>query len=111
MSVELLQEAKKLSTSIKEKKVETFCIVSGLGERFFKSVAKEVKVDMSKLEKDLNSPKVMARIQEDLAEAKKYGFQGTPGFLINGIPVKGAYPPSHFDMIIEELKKRGKISL
>ena len=41
--------------------------------------------------------------------AAKFGFQGTPGFLLNGVPVKGAYPVTHFDGIIAELKKRGKI--
>lgn len=82
-----------------------------LGEKFFKSVAKKIKANMGKLAKDLNSPKVKARIDQDLAEAKKFGFQGTPGFLLNGIPVKGAYPPSHFDTIVEELKKRGKLKL
>lgn len=82
-----------------------------LGEKYFSSVAKKLGADMDQLKKDLKSPKVKARIDQDLAEAKKYGFQGTPGFLINGIPVKGAYPPSHFDTIIEELKKRGKLDL
>jgi protein-disulfide isomerase len=82
-----------------------------MGEKFFKDVAKKLKVDMKKLEKDIDSDVVKKRIDEDLAEAKKYGFQGTPGFLINGIPVKGAYPPEHFDGIIEELKKRGKLSI
>ena len=37
--------------------------------------------------------------------------QGTPGFVLNGVPVKGAYPTSHFENIVEELKKRGKIKL
>ena len=82
-----------------------------LGEKFFKTAAKKVGADMKKLAADLNSPEVKARINQDLAEAKKYGFQGTPGFLLNGIPVKGAYPPSHFDTIIEELKKRNKVDL
>ncbi|MAX67132.1 MAG: thioredoxin domain-containing protein [Bacteriovoracaceae bacterium] len=81
------------------------------GEKFFRSVAKKLNVDMKKLEKDVDSDVVKKRIQEDLDEAKKFGFQGTPGFLINGIPVKGAYPPEHFDGIIEELKKRGKLKL
>jgi len=81
------------------------------GDKFFKSVAKDLKADMKKLEKDLNSKEVMDRINEDLDEAKKFGFQGTPGFLFNGVPVKGAYPASHFDGIVEELTKRGKISL
>ena len=54
---------------------------------------------------------VKKKIDDDMAEAAKFGFQGTPGFLLNGIPVKGAYPASHFDGLIDELKKRGKITL
>lgn len=81
------------------------------GEKFFKSVAKKLKVDMKKLAKDLDSEFVKARIKEDMDEAKKYGFQGTPGFLFNGIPVKGAYPASHFEKLVTELTKRGKLKL
>jgi protein-disulfide isomerase len=81
------------------------------GEAFLKSVAKELKVDMKKLEKDVSSELVQQRIDHDLAQAAKFGFQGTPGFLLNGIPVKGAYPTAHFEGLIEELKKRGKLSL
>lgn len=81
------------------------------GEKFFRSIAKKIGANMSKLEKDLDSDVVKKRIDQDLAEAKKFGFQGTPGFLLNGIPVRGAYPPEHFDGIIEELKKRGKINI
>lgn len=81
------------------------------GEKFLKEEANKLKVDMAKLAKDVKSEAVQARIDADIAEAGKFGFQGTPGFLLNGIPVKGAYPASHFDSLIAELKKRGKISL
>jgi protein-disulfide isomerase len=81
------------------------------GEEFLKGLAKKLKVDMTKLSKDINSEAVLNRIKEDQEEAAKFGFQGTPGFLINGIPVKGAYPSSHFDGIIEELKKRNLVKL
>ena len=81
------------------------------GEKFLKSIAQKVGADMSKLAKDINSEKVKNRIEADLEEAAKFGFQGTPGFLLNGVPVKGAYPISHFENIIEELKKRGKVKL
>lgn len=81
------------------------------GEAFLKKAAQELKVDMGKLAKDVNSEAVKKRIDEDMEEAAKFGFQGTPGFLINGVPVKGAYPTNHFVGIVEELKKRGKISL
>jgi protein-disulfide isomerase len=81
------------------------------GEAFLKSVAKDLKVDMTKLAADVKSEAVQKRIDADMAEAAKFGFQGTPGFLLNGIPVKGAYPTTHFDGLVEELKKRGKVTL
>lgn len=81
------------------------------GEAFLKEEAKKLKVDMAKLAKDVKSEAVQKRIDADMAEAAKFGFQGTPGFLLNGIPVKGAYPTSHFENLVEELKKRGKITL
>jgi protein-disulfide isomerase len=81
------------------------------GEAFLKETAKKLKVDMAKLAKDVKSEEVQKRIDADMAEAAKFGFQGTPGFLLNGIPVKGAYPASHFDGLVEELTKRGKITL
>lgn len=81
------------------------------GENYLKSVAKDLKVDMTKLAKDVNSEAVKKRIEEDMAEAAKYGFQGTPGFLMNGIPVRGAYPTSHFVELVDKLKAKGKVSL
>lgn len=81
------------------------------GEKFLKEEAKKVGADMAKLAKDVKSEAVQKRIDADMAEAAKFGFQGTPGFILNGIPVKGAYPTQHFDDLISELKKRGKITL
>lgn len=81
------------------------------GEKFLQEVAKSVGADMAQLKKDLSSKKVMARIEADQEEAHKFGMQGTPGFLLNGVPVKGAYPKEHFVQIVEELKKRGKVNL
>jgi protein-disulfide isomerase len=81
------------------------------GEKFLKSMAQKAGADMKKLEKDINDPKIASRIKEDEEEAGKFGMQGTPGFVINGVPVKGAYPLEHFEQIIQELKKRGKISI
>jgi protein-disulfide isomerase len=81
------------------------------GVPFFKKLAKGVGADMKKLAADLNSPVVQSRIDADLKEAASFGMQGTPGFLLNGVPVKGAYPPDHFVGIVDELIKRGKVKL
>ena len=48
------------------------------------------------------------KIDADMAEANGFDFSGTPGFLLNGIPVRGAYPVEKFDSIIEKLKENGK---
>jgi len=81
------------------------------GEAFLKTVAKKLNVDMNRLKKDLNSKTVLERIAQDQAEAKKFNMQGTPGFLLNGIPVRGAYPVEHFVSIIEKLKEKGKLTI
>ena len=81
------------------------------GENFLKAIAKDLKVDMNKLAKDVKSDAVKKRIDEDMEEASKFGFQGTPGFLINGVPVKGAYPAAKFEEIIEKLKEKGKLTI
>mgnify|MGYP001036496516 CR=1 FL=1 len=82
-----------------------------LGETFLKKMAKEVGADMKKLAKDVKSKKVISRVEDDIKEAAKFGFQGTPGFLLNGIPVRGAYPIDHFEKIIAKLKEKGKVEL
>ena len=81
------------------------------GEKFLKQTAKKVGANLSKLEKDLNSKPVKEIIAQHVAEAKKFGIQGTPGFVINGVPVKGAYPTDHFVGIINKLKDKGKLAL
>lgn len=81
------------------------------GEAFLKTVAKELKVDMGKLAKDVTSDAVKKRIEEDMEEARKFGFNGTPGYLLNGIPVRGAYPTEYFVELIEKLQQKGKIQL
>lgn len=81
------------------------------GEKFLKSIAKKLKVNMSKLAKDLKSDKIQKIIDGDKDEAAKFGMQGTPGFLINGIPVRGALPTNEFVKIINNLVAKGKIKL
>ncbi len=81
------------------------------GTKFLDSVAKKLNVDMARLKKDIKSQKVKDIIEADIKEANSFGIRGTPGFLLNGVPVKGAYPTSHFIGIVDELKKRGKLNL
>lgn len=71
------------------------------GEKFLDRAAKKVGADLAKVKKDINSEGVTKRIAADMEEAKKFEFSGTPGFLINGVSLKGAYPPPEFKKIID----------
>ena len=66
--------------------------LSAKGEDFLKAAVKKVGADMGKVTKDLADESLMKRIEADRAEAEKFGFSGTPGFLINGVSLRGAYP-------------------
>ncbi len=81
------------------------------GVSFLDATVKQVGADLAKVKKDINSAAVKARIDEDTKEAAKFGMQGTPGFLLNGVPVRGAYPPEYFSGLVDELVKRGKVKL
>lgn len=70
-------------------------------EAFLKDTAKKVGANMKTLDKDLADASLMERITKDTAEAQKFGISGTPGFIINGVSLKGAYPFPEFKTIID----------
>ena len=74
-----------------------------LGEEFYKATAKSLGLDVAKIETDLKSEQVKARIEADKAEAKEFKFEGTPGYLINGVSIRGAMPPAEFKKVIDRL--------
>ncbi len=71
------------------------------GEKFLKELAKKVGADVAKAAKDAKSPEVAKTIKEDTDEARKFEFNGTPGYLVNGVSVRGAYPVEEFKKIID----------
>ena len=77
-------------------------------EGALKEAAKKAGADLKRLEKDLNSEAITKRIEADMEEARKFNFSGTPGFLINGVSLRGAYPFPEFKEIIERHLKGGK---
>ncbi|MEK2687538.1 DsbA family protein [Bdellovibrio sp. GT3] len=77
-------------------------------EAFLKDSAKKVGADMKRLETDVKSEKVTKIVDADMEEARKFNFSGTPGFLINGVSLRGAYPFSEFKDIIDRHLKAAK---
>lgn len=72
-----------------------------IGKEFFIQTAKDLKLDIDQFEKDMNSEAAAKQVKEDMELGSKNGIQGTPGFFVNGVAVKGAYPVSHFKKIID----------
>ncbi len=70
------------------------------GEKWLDSVAKKVGADMAKLKKDMESETVKKRIEADMNEARQFGIRGTPGFVLNGIVLRGALPIEQFEDIL-----------
>lgn len=84
----------------------------GEAEKLYEKLAKKVGANMSKLKSDLEgkSDEIDNIIDQDMQEASKFGFQGTPGYLINGVSLKGAYPfPKFKEVIDRHLKMKGKM--
>lgn len=78
---------------------------SKLGSAYYLEAAKELKLNIEKFQKDMASPEAAAQVKEDNELGAKHGIQGTPGFFVNGVAVKGAYPASHFKTIIDRWMK------
>ena len=76
----------------------------GDAEKLYEKLAKEAGADVAKVKADLKAKgsDITSIINKDMEEAGKFGFQGTPGYLINGVSLKGAYPFEEFKKIIDK---------
>ena len=99
------QDAKK-AHAFHDKVFERQSDVRSGGKKVLKEIAKSLKVNIVRLEKDLI--KTESTIADDRKEAVKFGFSGTPGFLVGGITVPGAVPYSYFKNIID--RHLGKVA-
>ena len=69
------------------------------GEEFLNKTVSDLGLNVRKVKSELEN--VSAIVNADKAEAQKFGFSGTPGFLVGGVTVRGAVPISEFKRIID----------
>lgn len=82
--------------------------VAEKGDEALNALAKKVGADMKRLGVDLKRQALADRIKADVKEARSFGFEGTPVFLINGAPVRGAVPlPALEEFVKEAAAKKG----
>lgn len=74
-----------------------------LGEPLYTQIAKDLGLNLAKFNADRNSKELEDQIKADAAQANSLGFNGTPGFSLNGVKILGAYPEEHFEKVINAL--------
>lgn len=79
-----------------------------LGDAGFLEFAKTLNLNIDQFKKDMASADVAKQIKEDKDLGEKLGIQGTPGFFVNGVAVRGAYPIEHFSKIIDRWLAQAK---
>lgn len=63
-------------------------------------VTEGTPVDAARLKRDMKSPAVRARVESDVAEAKRFDVEGTPTFVVNGVLVRGAISLEEFEELL-----------
>lgn len=71
------------------------------GQAFLERVVARIGADVPRALRDQRSADVKARVTADMAEAKRFGFTGTPGLLVNGVSLQGAYPAAALEQLID----------
>lgn len=83
---------------------------SSLGEANILAFAKDLKLDVKKLQADANSAECKKRVDDDQAELAKFRVSGTPAFFINGKYIGGGIPKQAFQAVIDERLKIAEAS-
>jgi len=76
--------------------------MKALDAESLKTYAKQVGLDMSKFEADLENKAFQAQIDADLELGADVGVRGTPASFVNGRFVSGAWPKEDLETLIEE---------
>lgn len=68
---------------------------------FFKGLAGELGLDQDRFDACMDGHQHADRVDDDALEALEKGAKGVPFFLLEGLPLSGAYPFSDFEELIE----------
>lgn len=65
----------------------------------------EINLDIDKIKKDMNDPKIAAIIEQDIKDSKKLDVKLTPTFFVNGNPLKSFGYQQLREAIEDEIKR------
>lgn len=73
-----------------------------LSEEKFKTLARDLKLDMDKYNGCMAGREMQNKIREDMQSAAALGVEGTPAAFVNGQALSGAVPYDSFRQVVEE---------
>jgi len=76
-----------------------------LNEQKVQEIARKLKLDMEKFEKDRKDPRIRAMISRDVSEGSRAGVRGTPTIFINGKLLRNRSSAGFQELIEKALKK------
>ena len=76
-----------------------------LNDTKIKDIAKELKLDIGRLEKDMEDPAIKKLVFNDIMDGRKAGVQSVPSMFLNGKYLKVRSTQELYQTIEEELKK------
>ena len=97
----LLSDAKKAERFYSEVFEHQSELGGNKAEKYLDSAVQKVGGNVAKIKKEIQSEKIAKAIADDTQEASTFSISGTPGFVVEGISIRGAYPFENFKEIID----------
>jgi protein-disulfide isomerase len=81
------------------------------GQHYLEQAIARLGVDVPRALRDQRGDALRAVVAADMAEGKKFGFTGTPGLLVNGVALQGAYPAPALEQLIDRQRAMRTLGL
>ncbi|MFN5965333.1 MAG: DsbA family protein, partial [Pseudanabaena sp.] len=75
-----------------------------LGEEFYVELAKNLKLDINKFNRDRKSNEAKEALKKDFELGKSLGVRGTPSFVINGVFFSGVPNIQDLEGLVAQIK-------
>jgi protein-disulfide isomerase len=79
-----------------------------LSDQKMQEIAHQISLDEGQFQKNMNDPKILAKISKDIQDGNKAGVRGTPTVFVNGRLLRQRSLEGFNSVIEKELQKTGK---
>lgn len=91
-----------------EYQAQLFKNVRKLSDQKIQEIAHQLSLDEEEFQKNMNDPKISAKISKDIQDGNKAGVRGTPAVFVNGRLLRQRSVQGFRTIIEKELQKMGQ---